>query len=75
LSSSRKKPQSEILELFHRLTKDGFCETRRSRLFCELRKHSELSLEDCKVILASHSNPRQYNKFIGEIDKLWNQQK
>lgn len=73
MSSSKKRPQNKILELFHKLTRDGFCETRRSRLFCELRKHSELSLDECKIILASHTNISQYNKFLKEIDNLWNQ--
>lgn len=73
MSFSRKKLLSEVLELFHKLTRDGFCETRRSRLFCDLKKFDELSLEDCKIILANHTNVSQYNKFIREIDNLWNQ--
>lgn len=74
MSSLKNKSKSEVRNLLHQATKKGFCESRRSRLFCAINRMSEeISLSECIKLISTFLH-RSETKIIREIEEQWNKQ-
>jgi len=56
----------------HAVTKNGFCESRRSRLFCSLNGKDEWSFDEVKKLIHSFLHESEKSKYSKELEKIWN---